>query len=283
MKRICLAIIVFSLFAACGSKPETLSVTAHARHLLNQGRYDAAISLLTNNENPITDEQRVLLASSYAGSVGLNLNDSYLAFEDILFKRSLAEEKNALLVSAKLLAEVPPQSKEEQEIASLIQGLSTGSKVIFGLQWIPPQKRSRILLASRELQLIPPHSIQYTTSRAYRYLLFVALYASSLRDSLPSPQKILNDPIDFLCNVNISQWIEAQFRMELNLRLIELAAKDFSGFEQNTPKFIRKLNSGFYKLKNLFTRNEEVVFLLEKIQPYLQENYCKKVDFSNLP
>src|SRR4051812_29166905 len=80
--------------AGCGTERQDVARNDAIRHYLNQRDYEHAISLLKEriDENPADDAAKILLASAYSGSVGINTIDCFEVLRPKLFDRPLGEQ-----------------------------------------------------------------------------------------------------------------------------------------------------------------------------------------------
>ena len=313
MKRyISIAFVLAVSLNGCKEKTEETDAIGNARHLLNKRSYEEAIDFLTielanesttnlNNEKrkSQTSEMRLLLASAYAGSVGLDLIDSYAAFEEVIFKDALVskkknsqlnepfnEQKSASVDSIKLdeapnpsekdlALEILGRQKAEQEIFSFLETLLSSTKIIFGLKWIPPSDRVKILRGAQQLDLIPKDDKYYRTASIYRFILFSDLFMSTLRDSLGDPKGTFDTSTALFCGLNIANLADTNSKLNLQLNILSIAADEISPAVKEKNPGLVKLLTTFAKLRNFFNSNRSPLNRAYFLQGTLRNEICK--------
>jgi len=302
------AIVMVTFLESCKEKTEETDAIGNARHLLNKRNYQEAIDLLTVELAPETktnlseekrnfqkNEMRLLLASAYAGSVGLDLIDSYAAFEDVLFKDALVSQKKSSLLgdenatsaaSMKLeqvskssedsmVTEILDRQKAEREIFSFLETLLSSTKIIFGLKWIPPSDRVKILRGAQQLDLIPKEDKYYRTASIYRFILFSDLFMSTLRDSLGDPKAVLDNSKGIFCALNIASLADTNSKLNLQLNILSVVADEISPLVKEKNPGLVKLLATFSKLRTFFNSNRSPLNRAYFLQGTLRNEICK--------
>ncbi len=309
MKRyIFFAFVLNILLYGCKEKSEDTDAVGNARHLLNKRSYQEAIDLLTvelakdsnsnlSEEKKISrkSEMRLLLASAYAGSVGLDLIDSYSAFEEVLFKDSLFSKKTVSLLAVEQppaneagnseqasasapkdrATEILDRQKAELEIFSFLETLLSSTKIIFGLKWIPPNDRVKIIRGAQQLDLIPKNDKYFRTASIYRFVLFSDLFMSTLRDSLGDPKGVFNSSTALFCAMDIANLADTNSKLNLQLNILSVVADEISPDVKEKNPGLVKLLSTFSKLRNFFNSNRSPLNRAYFLQGTLRNDICK--------
>lgn len=280
-----LAICVFVGISSCKAVSEKSDKLGTAKHLLNAGKYEETIGLLhEDSQQPSASaELRILMASAYAGSVGLNLVDSYPAFEELLFKDALAQKTMSLAESTNTTSTETPvptepiatREKAEQELLHMVSTLVTTTKVVFGLKWIPPEKRARVFSAAKELDTIPKSDAHFRAGAVYRLIIFSALFMSTFRDSLGTPNKAFTAPLEVFCAMDANKLTENVGRMHLQLKLIDQASRDLTEGTTQNPAPIKKLVLVFERIRNFFNSNRDHMTTAYFAQGALRNEVCQ--------
>ncbi len=309
MKAYILVALVMVVFLdGCKEKTEETDAIGNARHLLNKRNYQEAIDLLTaelapeaktnlseQKRNSQKNEMRLLLASAYAGSVGLDLIDSYSAFEEVLFKDALVSQKKSSLLGDEHIAsadsmkldqvlkssennmatEILDRQKAELEIFSFLETLLSSTKIVFGLKWIPPSDRVKILRGAQQLDLIPKEDRYFRTASIYRFILFSDLFMSTLRDSLGDPKAVLNNSKGIFCALNIASLADTNSKLNLQLNILSVVADEISPQVKEKNPGLVKLLTTFTKLRVFFNSNRSPLNRAYFLQGTLRNEICK--------
>lgn len=279
MRFVAALLFIFCFVSGCKAVNEGSDPIHDAKQLLNQGEYDKVIGLLSEDalKNDANSELRILLASAYAGSIGLNLVDSYPAFEELLFKDALTKRSSATENPQTRPSEdsVVDQQKAEQELLSMITSIVKASKVVFGLKWIPPVKRPRVFKAAQLLDKINKADPLSKSASVYKLIIFSSLFMSTFRDSLVSQEKQSEVPTDFFCDLNIYKFVENLTRMQVQLRIIEEISKDYTESSSNPPASIQKIITLFERVRNFFTKNRDHITLAGFLHGALRNEICR--------
>lgn len=269
------AVLLILILSACRPVSEKTDDVGVARHLLNKGEYEQAIGLLSESgqraDTPA--EQRVLLASAYAGSVGVNLVDSYSAFSELLFKDALVNSKLALDEQSAL--EISDRLVAEREILSFVTSLGESAKVIFGFKWIPPEKRTRVFLAAMQIDAIPKESDAFVAARVYKVIILSALVMSTFRDSLGSPEKVFSSPLETFCELNGSRFGETVGRLQAQMTLLNGATEEIVASGKPVSKSLSKLYKMVERLRGFFEKNRSVAVRSYFANGALRNELCK--------
>jgi hypothetical protein len=203
------AVIIPLLFLATGCQTRETEVTpkqAAIRHV-NQQQYDEAIAILDPlvKKNPADEESRILLASSYVGSAGFDVIESFEFF--IKFVHD-GDSK-----SLKLLAEDPARPDPRNFEATFVAFLADYADVLEQIAVIPyikeEQKRNKVNQALVHLGEIPVGSDLYLRARLYSAYLNVFQYLNYMRDAVPAfnPKEKLSFR-SFVCKVNVAVLVQ---------------------------------------------------------------------------
>lgn len=284
--------LAIPLFCQCKEISEKPDALGNAKHLLNKGRYEEAITLLAGEvqKEKVSSEARVVLASAYAGSVGFNILDSFEAFQELFFKVPLlsSKKKSASLVDSESanfrLENVEPVAKEEvildrikaeHEILSLLSSMVTGSKVIMGLKWIPPEQRVRILRAAQQIDLIPKDDPQYRSASIYRLIIYADLFMSTFRDSLSDPSETFDSPAKFYCQLDISKMAEKIAKLRIQVSTMDLIASEISQDTIEKNSGLKKLTETIGRLQRFFSSNRSPAIRSYFSNGVLRNEICK--------
>jgi hypothetical protein len=239
MKPVGLIALLCSLLAfvaSCSPSIEKTDAKGNARHLLNKGQYEQAIQVLEASvvSGTADPEARLLLASSYVGSVGVNLVESFPAFQQFLFATDVREKAKETKDSTP--TEIADRMAAERAILNMISDLVVGAKVIFGLKWIPPEKRTRLFRAAAQLDQIPKDSKHYQSALIYRSIIFSSLFMMTFRSTLKEPQKIFDEPLAVFCAIDVVRFADNLRTMEMVVLLLDETAKDLSTATEKPSK-----------------------------------------------
>lgn len=199
--RILIAAVLFGFFSLCGCRKETTDVSRDdgIRYYLNQGDYRQAINLLKELliDEPNNYRAKILLASAYSGSVGINTIDSFEVlrtkfFDQPLLKQAGSDQESppkkqeslrsivdefSKLDTSKAKEETLDQKQLrairalEKELLKFAGQSSDALEVAFRLPHVPVNDRDRILLSLSILSDIPKDSDQYVTAQLYQGIL----------------------------------------------------------------------------------------------------------------
>lgn len=266
-----LVLLIF-LLISCRRVNEGTDVVGTALHLLNESRYDEAIGLLRPavEKTPGNSDARLVLASAYAGSVGFNLIDSYSSFEKLLFDKPL--------IAANLTS--PPSQhlqeilKAEHELISFLEELQEGATVIFGLPWVAPERRGRVLHAVVALEAIQKNDPNFHRSAVYRSMLFSLLFLNTLRDSLPAPSEMPKSSIGFFCAINMWRLVENVTRMRRLLSYTLAAVHDVYPEPEKAPPALDKIRKSLERMREILDRNRNVTAITTLAHGALRNEIC---------
>lgn len=298
MKLKILVLFTFTIltFSRCKEISEKTDPVSNAKHFLNKGQYEEAISLLSEEagKDRVSSETRLVLASAFAGSVGLNIIESFGAFQELFFKTSLlsSKKKNASLVEGGnggfSLEQVqsPSESgvreeiisdriKAEHEVMSLLTSMVTGSKVIMGLKWIPPEKRVRILKAVQQIDFIPKEDPQYRSASIYRLIIYTNLFMSTFRDSLSNPHLQIDSPSQFYCQLDISKLAERTTKLRVQISTMELISQEINPDVIAGNSGLKKLTETIIRLQRFFLSNRSPAVRSYFSNGVLRNEICK--------
>ncbi|MGE0173203.1 MAG: hypothetical protein AB7T49_10470 [Oligoflexales bacterium] len=197
------AVLAFMMLGCQTYETQVSPKQAAIRHI-NQQQYEEAISILVPlvNEEPDNAELRILLASSYVGSAGFDVIESFGFF--IKFVNDLNEEGTKLQDR-----QVPKKTFDSLLVgfmADYVEVLEQISKIPYLLD---DEKRNQINEALIHLQSIPRESDFFLRARFYSAYLNVFQYLNFIRDAIPdfSSNKKSNFR-GFVCKVNIAVLVQ---------------------------------------------------------------------------
>lgn len=237
------------------------------RYDLNQGDYEQAIALLKEHldDDPADDEAKILLASAYSGSVGINTIDCFEVLRPKLFDRPLSE-KGAFIAStdqpggAALAApagELPvpaapnpdstAESREQRAILAIERELlkfsgqaSDALETAFKLPHVPLANRDRIVLSLAILTDIPESSDQYLTAQLYQGILSFVQFMNYFRDAIPPGRD---------SQVGTEDWYQAVYcQLDLGILL------------PNLSQAIEYLSTAFNSLANAGRKSDSPIY-----------------------
>jgi hypothetical protein len=298
MKLKFLVLMTFTIltFSRCKEISEKTDPVSNAKHMLNKGQYEEAISLLSEEvgKEKVSSETRVVLASAFAGSVGLNIIESFGAFQELFFKTPLlsAKKKSASLVEGgnerlsldqvhspteSVVREevISDRVKAEQEVLSLLTSMVTGSKVIMGLKWIPPEKRVRILKAVQQIDFIPKDDPQYRSASIYRLIIYANLFMSTFRDSLSNPNLQIESPSQFYCQLDIARLAERTTKLRVQISTMELITQEINPDVIAGNSGLKKLTETISRLQRFFSSNRSPAIRSYFSNGVLRNEICK--------
>lgn len=187
--------------ASCRKVVEDATEDEVITYYLNHQRYEEAITLLKPRIGRKSDDSsdRILLASAYAGSVGINIIDCFEALKPKLFDQGGDDksEQGSLAFSSAHLADesdnkevevVTTQESTLQAEKELLKFTQQGSDFLdmaVKLPDIPLEKRFRILYGIKTLQDMSSDSKSYVIGRLYTAILSVVQFLNYFRDALP--------------------------------------------------------------------------------------------------
>ncbi len=193
-------ILLVAAVLACGRERQSVARDDAIRHHLNQRDYERAIALLKERigTNPSDDTAKILLASAYSGSVGINTIDCFEALRPALFDlpaTSLEPTKEPSAAKLALVEEPESLSPEEQKRKAILvierefykfaSQMSDAFKIAFLLPHIALSDRDRIVLSLSILGEIDESSDQYLTAQLYQGILSIVQFMNYFRDGLP--------------------------------------------------------------------------------------------------
>lgn len=201
-----------SLLTGCGVESQEVDRSDAIRYYLNQRDFEPAIVLLKQHiiANPTDDGSKVLLASAYSGSVGINTIDCFEVLRPKLFDKPLAEKSLSENELSRVLfgdiwsvgsgkndgqtenekdADEEKKRKAtlaiEKELLKFASQSSEAMEVAFRLPHVPKEKRDRISLSIAILNDIKETSDQYLTAQLYSGVLSLVQFMNYFRDAVP--------------------------------------------------------------------------------------------------
>jgi hypothetical protein len=181
------------LFAGCvPSEFIAVSEKQDALDSLNRRDYQRAIAVLEQlqRRDPDDQEVKILLASAYGGSVGLNVVDSFSAFGPLLFDSSEKSDKSAglKLVQQDPGSVLPTPDKVVRFFTQYFESLGDGAALYFNMPYTTREARPRLVSAILLTQTVPKESLEYDRAQALAVLLYTAQFLNYLRDAFPGLQ-----------------------------------------------------------------------------------------------
>jgi hypothetical protein len=301
----CLCLVSWLTIQSCKKVNEKSDVIGNARHLMNEGKYEEALGGLKaeTQKGDVSSEVRILTASAYAGSVGLNLVDSFTAFEELLFKNSFVQKAQAVTSegqidkknihadavvatstpataqpSSALTADTSPienRENAERELLDALTNLTTASNVIFGLKWVPPEKRVRILRAAQQLDQVPKSDSLFRSASIYKIVIFSSLFMSTFRDSIEGPKEFIEDPMAVFCKLNVQNLIESTSILQVQLSLLKSPIEDLRELGANEAGSLKKMIHAFSRLQSFFVTQQSARERASFLHGALRNEICK--------
>lgn len=204
--RLLLTVVTLLLVAGCGTVRQDVARDDAIRHYLNDRDYEQAIGLLRERieANPKDDAAKIMLASAYSGSVGINTIDCFEVLRPKLFDRPLATQALMLQSLGAVAAGAPeapasdavkPVTLEEKkrqavrviekELLKFASQSADALEIAFRLPHVPLGSRDRIVLSLAILGEIDESSDQYLTAQLYQGILGLVQFMNYFRDGLP--------------------------------------------------------------------------------------------------
>lgn len=259
---------------ACSQSIEKTDAKGNARHLLNKGEYEKAIQILeASAQTGVADaEERLLLASAYVGSVGVNLVESFPAFQQFLFSDSNRDTTKS--TKDQPPSDIADRMAAERAILNMIGDLVVGAKVIFGLKWIPPEKRTRLFQAAAQLDLVPKDSRHYQSALIYRTITFSALFMMTFRSTLKEPQKIFSEPLAVFCAIDVVRFADNLRMIEMAVLLLNDTAEELTKANERPSKNVLKIVDAIRRLNRFFESNRSALTRAYFAQGALRNELC---------
>lgn len=236
--RIKFIFIISTLFivsSSCRSRQQAVSPRNRAIEYLNQRDYDHAIPLL--EEIVAADDQdqnsKILLASAFTGSVGLNMIDSYDLFISLLFnkednasKRDIAnqpKDENSSNPSASPSKEsVTNKTLFKREILTFLDNLTTSFYFVFTLPYSIGTERDKLFRAISILEKIPDDRPEFFQAKTFSAVISLNLFANYLNDSFTDLRNMTHvSAIDLICSMNAKIFVRD---FKVSLKYLEDAA-----------------------------------------------------------
>jgi len=216
--QIIVPLLIF-LSLGCQETTEVVTDKQHAEDLLNQNRYSQAKDILKqlHTENPTDDKVAVMLATAYAGSVGLNVIDAWRMFEPMFFQE----------YSAKLLADSreDPENKSEhfeKETYKFFASLAKDFNILGRLPKLDRTGRVEINEALLVLTTVTGDKPNFLRAQLYSVFLNLFQFSGVLRDSFPNlPEGTEFEFASIVCEFNPSLFFQ---NIELGLTYLTNAA-----------------------------------------------------------
>ncbi|SMF65078.1 tetratricopeptide repeat protein [Pseudobacteriovorax antillogorgiicola] len=194
------SILIILLLASCREK-ENLQTSDDARDLLNQQRYEDAIALLQADldQNSDDDEQRFLLASAYAGLVGVDIVTNYDA---VAFFLDAKVRFSKVKAPSRAKADLTSEEKFKENLIEIFKISFEYLDLGFKLPMLNQEKLLHLNQAEIHLQKIEPDSLWYRDRRTYQGLLKFIRFFYEIRKSLLFNGTEIRSPIDFICSID---------------------------------------------------------------------------------
>lgn len=200
-KRYLYALFVAVLFS-CYRTEQKVERKEAIRYALNQRDYESAIVLLEEllSNSPKDDQSRILLASAYSGSIGINAIDCFEVLRPKLFDRPIGGNKgNAHPVSIGNLyhstiqfTDQSVESKKQEAIRALEKQLLMFARQLgdvfeaaFKIPHVPADQRELINKSLTLLSEVPQGSEHYMTAQLYLGILAFVQFMNYFRDGIP--------------------------------------------------------------------------------------------------
>jgi len=179
--------------SACNTVEEEVSDKEYAIQMLNNRDFDQASIVLKrlHAENPEDHEITLLLASSYSGSVGLNIIDAFGAFSSLIFsgKRDSTIFSGSSGVSPEVekssIGDAEVNKKRAKTMVAYFEKLSDGFTVFFGVPYTKPEYRNRFVEAIVLTSQVPEDSEYYLMAKNFSTLLNIVQAMNFTKDAFP--------------------------------------------------------------------------------------------------
>ncbi|RYZ90252.1 MAG: hypothetical protein EOP04_04480 [Proteobacteria bacterium] len=274
MRRLFLYLFALSLFGHLSCKhryPDELTDVDKAKESLNQGDYQGAIGILEvhNKQNPEDNESKTLLASAYAGSVGINLVDSYSFFETLIHKDKDSVRKKVVVAEGE---EVKAIGKK---IQSFLLEIASQSAVFFDIPFVKLQDRTALEKALATVRSVQKGTEAERRIRLYSGFLHLLQFTNYFKDIFPGLNfKSTPSGIDLICALETQFFVD---NLNLSLDHFEALSDDlaFLYFYKNLKvgqkaTELRKL-AGELREKLKSTRTDQIQVVISS----LQADYCQ--------
>jgi len=267
LKNNALLVLCLSFLFSCRVVKEPVERSDAIRYYLNQRDYESAITLLKQEliHNPADDSIRIILASAYSGSVGLNTIDSFEVLRPKLFDKPVAQQNSSLVQNDTSLKSPFPMNIDNLEVFALNQASeeltdktspsfsdpsaailaiekelykfalqsTEAMEIAFRLPHIQKSGRNRLLMALSLLGDITATSDEYQSAQLYSALISLVQFMNYLRDALPATEPSFN--------LTGKSWYVAFFcRLEFGVLLPNLSKS--VDFLQSTFQYLKNAN-----------------------------------------
>ena len=290
MKRLAVVIVIFLVINACAVIEQDVSPKEQAVSHLNAREFHEAISILMrlNQENPDDDEIKILLASAYAGSTGLNIIDSFHVFKPLIFKeekdKSGISENDFNLVDSESLAdvetavdpEVEARLKMKKSMVRLFDSLSDGFAIIFSMPYSEAVERRKLVEALLILKQIPAHSSYYVKANHYMVLLNLTQFLNYTKDAFPDTKFTEGDRAShLLCNFKPSIFFrntESSFSYLISgINSFEIVRKDLE--KEMSPKLV-SLKDSVTQINKYYLEKQNSMLIFDLVYAQLNQSHC---------
>lgn len=250
---------------SCRTRSDKVSPRNQAIEYLNQRDYDHAIPLL--EEIVATDDQdqnsKILLASAFTGSVGLNMIDSYDLFISLLFNKDDNDSKRNIDTQAndqKIQSPATPPGTEavsnktlfKREILTFLDNLTTGFYFVFTLPYSTGTEREKLFRAITILEKVPENCPEFFQAKTFSAVISLNLFANYLNDSFTDLRKMAHvSAIDLICSMNAKVFVKD---FKVSLKYLENGAdQTIKAAQSKNKKISPKLSKLQTKVKKLYS------------------------------
>ncbi|RZA25817.1 MAG: hypothetical protein EOP10_05690 [Proteobacteria bacterium] len=202
--------------------PDELTDVDKAKESLNEGDYQGAIAILEtyNKQNPQDNDSKTLLASAYAGSVGINLVDSYGFFESLINKDKESVRKKV----------TAPEGDEVQAIGKKIQSflleIASQSAVFFDIPFVKVADRAALEKALATVGTVQKGTEEERRIKLYSGFLHLLQFTNYFKDMFPGLNFKSNPSgIDLICALETQFFVD---NLNLSLNHFEALSDDLA-------------------------------------------------------
>ncbi len=275
-------IIGLMLLFGCVQESPAVDRKDRAKEYLNHRQFQAAIALLDelHRANPRDDETSVLLASAYAGSVGINVIDSLPIFQTVLI-----DQRQSHVVASESDLPRPPGSADDttetsaaHEIANFFDDVGRHFRTVEKIPHVPIDERKNLVEAFLVLRTVSQDSAYYQRARSYSALISMLQFLNFIRDSLHKPnQNGSPDESELICQVKMVGLVD---NMTSAIRYLSIMSDDLTEVmtatgQKELPGNLKNVQENAQRVVEIFETHRESVESGQLVERTFTSSICR--------
>lgn len=199
IKRCFIIAVSSALSYGCMRRIEPLSDKQLANKLLNERKFEEAISLLEtmHKDQPSDDETTLLLASAYSGSVGVNVVDSAGILFNSKSRKQSARKKT-------LGNNLDVKDSVADDLIKFLSAFEIYLTMFYSIPHTPLDQRPRLIESILLASTISEESTKAKSAVAYLALLNLVQFLNYMKDAVPiNSEENLPSSLEMICGLNI--------------------------------------------------------------------------------